>query len=98
MTWEGIYWHVWGACVVLQPTVQNKNRTSHQRSGEYDLLDDNMISASDVDRYTTEVMGISVHCRYYRCMLFQPYFFTSFPTTSIRDMEIIRVVQKNVIV
>ena len=74
MTWEGIYWHVWGACVVLQPTVQNKNRNSHS-SGEFDVLDDYMISASDVDRYTVETRGISVSSRYDRFMSCQPYSF-----------------------
>ena len=68
MTWEGIYWHVWGACVVLQPAVQtkNKNKNNNHNSGAYDESYEYMISASDVDRYTIESTGISVYSRYCR--------------------------------
>ena len=70
MTWEGIYWHVWGACVVLQPALQTKNKNENKyirnKNGAYDESDECMISASDVDRYTIESMGISVYSRYFR--------------------------------
>ena len=65
MTWEGIYWHVWGACVVLQPTMHNKNRSIHHKSGGYEEFNDYMISALDVDRYEIDSMGITVYSRYY---------------------------------
>ena len=63
MTWGGIYWHVWGACVVLQPTVQNKSRDFLHKSRECEDSDNHMISASDIDRYSVDSMGISVYSR-----------------------------------
>jgi hypothetical protein len=70
MTWEGIYWHVWGACVVLQPALQTKNKDENKyirnKNGEYDESDEYMISASDVHRYAIESMGISIYSRYCR--------------------------------
>lgn len=91
MTWEGIYWHVWGACVVLQPAVQNKSKIKskiiNHNSREHDESDEYMISASDVDRYTIESMGISVHSRYCRYLQCQVYFSIFLYLYPIHDME-----------
>lgn len=70
MTWGGIYWHVWGACVVLQPTVQNKSNNILLKERECQDSDDHMISASDIDRYSVDSMGISVYSRYKCCTEF----------------------------
>lgn len=50
MSWEAIYWHVWGACVVMRPTICDKTETDER--GQKKMSENFMISALDVDRYS----------------------------------------------
>ena len=50
MSWEAIYWHVWGACIVMRPIVHNKIKNG--KGGDNEKIENLMISALDTDRYS----------------------------------------------
>ena len=55
MDWESIYWHVWAACIVLQPP-----KDQIIRRGNREENDDFVISGLDVDRYSFEDLGLLI--------------------------------------